>query len=236
MGEGGLAGRSTMDRDMEIIKAINSDTDNAVRIDAVLAALEVDEDVRIKIDARFYNTYGAHAFNLVIGSFTQNLIMILMRMHDKKGANRASLPSLFSMVDTPDGKEKIKRRARDWPASKWLGNEKVVLDSLEAGKHEHQKVREDWLINLREFRDHTIAHNLFDLRRDNYGNNEKINNVLKHTELVVRHMYLAVAGVDWDPKETRRVGYRYGLNYWRTIVGLEEIQFSAHFSDNISPV
>ena len=190
------------------VARLQQDAENAVAVHATLMHANESASLREVL----YNTRGANAYNVIHSVLLDELLMILMRMHDapsRRGNNRASLPSVLKMLGEDGVTEAlIARRPVSQNARKSINTVHSRWATLE------KEFNADQLPALRNFRDRYVAHALYDMPYVPHPEFGYWGDLLDATLGVIAPLCLGVLGDPVDFQESDLVRRAYAGELW----------------------
>jgi hypothetical protein len=148
-----------------IIRRLNANLQQALGLEAMLRRANDDQILQKK----FANTYEGHGMSLVQHTLMLQLIMSVMRMHDRGATDRASLARLFELLNDKAVVRTFVDRARKWTpdSQRWASQHAhFVAKKTYKAKIRYERLAADadggkkWMETLRRYRDHHVAHSL----------------------------------------------------------------------------
>jgi hypothetical protein len=194
-----------------ILGRIAQDAEKAIETNAAILAVNEDRNLL----GLFRNVPEARGLNTIHYSLGEQLTMIVARMHDPVGRNRASLPHLMRLLGgwEPDfqaiGPDVDPDRAREAVARARNAHDDLVRN--DPGR--------TLLGNLRGYRNANVAHSLFDMGEQERALFRNVDDLLQMTVPVVEDLAYGLAGVEWDLRAVH-AGMRARADaFWAVVVG-----------------
>ncbi len=154
-----------IERITQIIEEIFQDARTAITVECMFSRQNDSEKLKTKFD----QSPEVWGLNIIHRCLLQEWILLLNKMLDGYGNNRASIATLIQEVENDtELKSLIIQNARNWnPPELGLAayNEKLAIENLQAGiqlNNDSSPAK----IELKKYRDRVIAHNLFDIKQE----------------------------------------------------------------------
>jgi hypothetical protein len=189
------------DRVLEIAKLCYLDCDEAVGIVEFLEAGN-----RPEVSAAF-EPGGGHVPNLITKAMTQRLLMSIMRMYDKPGSDRETLPRAFDLLRDTEVFDAIRIRGDEMRLNEAIRRWKI-LDN------------DPTLREMRSIRDYEFAHNIPSMADKSTPRRMNFFRVVQETIILVEDLAAGtgIAFVSLD-HATKQIWAKRATTYWHRLVG-----------------
>ncbi len=160
----------------------------------------------------FSDTTGAHGLIFTRRAHLDLAALVLTRMFDEmdtQTSDRASLPHLFSLLNTRGVERHYCDEARNWHPHLDRGDRdaRAVRQALREAKTAYRRLREkapgrQWLTAFRDYRNTRLAHSLVGIEPREQLLYGYAFDLLKEALPIVQKLQFAVLGNHWPPEDT----------------------------------
>jgi hypothetical protein len=191
-----------VDRVREIAKLCYLDCHEAVGIVEFLEAGNSPE-----VSAAFEPGSG-YVPNLITKAMTQRLLMSLMRMYDRPGSDRETLPRAFELLKHADVFDAIRSRGDEARLERAIDRWKILEN-------------DPTLREIRTIRDYELAHNIPSMAGKATPRRMNFFRVVRETIVLVEDL-AAGAGIAFVSLDhaTRQIWAKRATAYWHRLVGI----------------
>ncbi len=195
----------------QLVVDVSNDLGYAIRLREMLRALD---QIAVPV---FDGKLEVHGLNLIAGTIIESLIMALMRMHDPRSSDRASLPHIFHILETKEVVAEFGRQARSWPGNSDF-NERIALEKIGCVQELYDAFNEaEKIERLRKFRDIHIAHTLVGVKeKPTYYS--YVYDTLEETIPIVEKLRLALTGHNMNVAEMNEYKIKEAELFWQGVL------------------
>jgi len=195
----------------QIVVDVSNDLVYAIRLREMLRALD---QIAVPV---FDGKLEVHGLNLIAGTIIESLILALMRMHDPRGSDRASLPHIFHILKTKEVVAEFGEGARSWPGPPDY-NERIALEKICSAQERNNALNEAEMIRLlRDFRANHIAHTLVGVKEE-LTYYAYVYDALEETIPIVEKLRLALTGCNMYVAETNEYKSKEAELFWQGVL------------------
>lgn len=206
-----------VDRARTIIVALDENLHNAIALEAMFWR----GNDPATCDA-FNNTLEAHGFEVGQHALLDQLILTLMRIHDPKGRDRASIPHLRDLLEDQAVVDDFRQQARSWHPNRPRSadnSERAAIKAIDQARKSYQQLDGNKITKaLRNYRNEYLAHSLIDMKEREKARYGHVSKLLWQTAPIVQSLRLGLTGHHMDVVEIREAWKDRADAFWRMVM------------------